>query len=325
MNEYKRLTAEECAEKLLEIKKPLIAIHIRPDGDCVGTAAALSEIFRQLGEEAKIYSQDKIPERLRFITEHTGAELWEGDEGRTTVSVDVATPSQFGSALEVIPHPVLMIDHHAVGKPYADNFILSEASSSAEVLYDVALLLIKRGLVKMTEELAFSLYTGISSDTGCFCYSNASAATYRKAADIMDTGIDFADINHRLFNSKSKEQIKAEGFVASKIALAFDGKVAYTSVSLREREGLGLASEHFETAIDVVRALLGVEIAMFIRETEPGLFKASLRSTGKDVAAIAAEFGGGGHIRAAGCSPKCESIDEAIDALLTAIENKKYF
>ena len=319
-NNYARLSAEAAALRLLEIKNPVILIHVKPDGDAVGSAAALSEIFRQLGESAKILSADKIPARLEFILENTGTEVAESTVGCTAVSIDVASPSQLGSLTESAPSPALMIDHHAIGEPLADGYISPDASSAAEALYDIILILESMGKIKLNKTLAFALYTAISSDTGCFAFSNASAKTHICAAHLIELGIDTAYINNKLFYSKSKEQITAEGFVASKIKTAQDGRIAYATLTQGEREALGVSPEHFETAIDVVRALRGAEIAFVVKEDKEGKMKVSLRSTGADVASVAKSFGGGGHIRAAGCSINEKTVEEAAELILLALK-----
>ena len=321
-NDYKRLSAKECAARLLEIKNPIVFIHVKPDGDAVGSAAALCEIFRQLGENPYIISADKIPERLKFILDNTGTAVAEKTDEYTAVAIDVASPAQLGALYNPKCAPALMIDHHALGEQFADGYIAPDASSSAEVLYDVATELFEMGKIKFTKELAFALFAAISSDTGCFAFSNASAKTHICAARLMELGIDTAYINNKLFYSKSEEQIKAEGFIASKIKTAYGKKVAYATLTLAEKEALGLCTEHFETAIDVVRSLCGVEIAFVVKEEKEGKFKASLRSTGADVASVAGEFGGGGHIRAAGCTVSAKNITEAADVILLKIDGK---
>ena len=321
-NNFERLNAKECALRILDIKKPLVLIHVRPDGDAVGSAAALSEIFRQLGERPVILSADKIPDRLNFILEKTGACIAENTDGYTAVSIDVASPAQLGELAETAPSPVLMIDHHAVGEQFADGYIVPEASSAAEALYEVALALESMGKIRINKSMAYALYTAISSDTGCFAYSNAKPKTHLVAARLMEIGIDTADINNKLFHSKSKEQISAEGFIASKINTANNGKTAYATLTRAERESLGLSTEHFETAIDIVRSLAGVEIAFVVKENDEGKFKVSLRSCGADVAAVAKKFDGGGHIRAAGCSVEASDSNDAVKQILNAINER---
>ena len=321
INGYERLSPGKCAEKLLEIENPIIYIHVRPDGDAVGSAAALCEIFSQLGKDAKITCADSIPARLEFILDYTGAKFTRITEGKTPIAIDVASPQQLGGLWELPERPVLMIDHHAIGAQFADGLVMPDLSSAGEVLYKVARELIYLGKITLTKKLAYALYTSISSDTGRFAYTSASPATYRAAAELMETGIDWANINHRLFSSKSPEEIKAEGLIACKLKTREGGKIAYATLSIEEREALSLKPEHFETAIEIVRSLCGVEIALFLREAEPRKYKASLRSTSKNVAAVAAKFGGGGHILAAGCTLSAESIDSALEAIINEITN----
>ena len=320
MNNFKNLTAEQCADALVAIENPVILIHVRPDGDAVGSAAALWLVFNALGKQAKINCEYDIPERLSFILDHTGAVFDKDAVGTEAVAIDVASRAQLGTLSEKFPSISLMIDHHAKSIPFADYFALADCSSAGEVLYQVVEVLIKRGEITLNEKLAYALYTSISSDTGRFSYTSATPETYRTAAKLMECGIDWADINHRLFFSKSEGQIKAEGFVSSKIIT--DGN--YRAELLTEDgKSLGLAEENFETAIDVVRSVLGTEVCFFLREISEGKYKASLRATKQNVAEVAQKFGGGGHILAAGCTISASDIDEAVTLLIEKIKEQE--
>ena len=175
---------------------------------------------------------------------------------------------------------------------------------------------------RLTADIAARLYAAISSDTGGFIYSSVTPDTMRIAASLIELGIDFADINHRLFNSKNPSQIKAEGYAASHVETALGGRIAYAYLPLCEREAMGLAFQDFETAIDVVRSVRGAEVAIFVRESEKGSFRASLRSTELDVAEVAKEFDGGGHVHAAGCNPVAGSAKEAAEAIVKSVIEK---
>lgn len=316
MADFPALTLAECADRIVGTEKPLVIMHIRPDGDTVGSCAALCEIFRTLGREVRYTCDDEIPERLKFLL----ADFVRCDdiEGYDAVTIDVASPSQMGALAEKVT-PLFMIDHHAVSTPFAPHYTVPSASSAGEVLYGLTKELESRTLIKISQNVAYYLYAAISSDTGGFVFSNATENTYRIAAELISHGIDHADINHRLFMSKSKEQILAEGFVASKIETSANGKISYATISLSEVESLGVPMVHFDCAIDVVRSLLGAEIAFIVKETDRG-FKASMRSTGANVAEIAARHGGGGHVRAAGCTVAAESVEEAARILLGELE-----
>ena len=323
MTEYKKLSVRECAERMLEIENPLILMHARPDGDTVGSGIALCEIFKALGKSPVYISEDSIPKRLEFITD--GFELAKSFDGKEVIAVDIASPKQAGDILSRLPAPVLMIDHHEVGVPFADFYTLPGLSSAGEAVLNLALELEKMGKISLTQKIAYPIYAAISSDTACFRYSSANDKTYKMAALLINTGIDFSDINHKLFNCKLPEQVKAEGFVSTKIKTAFNGKVAYAEISLAERRSLDLDFEFFETAVDVVRQLFGVEIAFVVKETDSGEFRASLRSVGQNVAKIAKELDGGGHVRAAGCSPKAASAEEASAIILDLIKKENIF
>ena len=320
MPEYKELSPSDAAKILLSVERPVVVMHRRPDGDAVGSACALSLVFRMLGKDAPITSSDKIPERLKFIADYTKTEFVTDLSALTPITIDVASPPQLGSLSYVSQNAKLMIDHHSVGEHFADYFIISEASSAAEVLYSVVEELISMKKITMTEELAYALYAAISSDTGSFRYSNTSEKTHNIAALLLSYKIDTADINHRLFTSKSHSQLRAEGYAASNIKTDCNGKVAYITITRSDMDALSLVDEDIECVIDVVRSLSGVEVAFVVKELIDGTFRASLRSTGIDVASIASCFGGGGHIRASGCSPKSDSIEKASELILTEIK-----
>ena len=324
MVDYKKLSARECAEAILKCERPIVLMHVRPDGDTVGSCASLLYVLHKLGKAPLFACSDPIPERLEFLLkDYREAYRYEYDTS-SVITVDVPTKEQIGDIYDFLPEISLMIDHHEIGNAFADNYIIPGASSAGEVVMTVVEELIEMGKIAMDKTLAYSLYAAISSDTGCFRYSNTSPDTLRRVATLVETGIDYAEINHRLFNSKTPRQIRAEGFVAEKINMALGEKVAYATVTRREREKLDVLMEHFETAIDVVRSVEGIDIAFVIKETDKGEYKVSLRSIEKDVASISAHFGGGGHLRAAGCTIYSRSIDDAARKLLLHIERTYY-
>lgn len=322
MTDFKDLTAAEFVERILEIEHPLLVMHENPDADTVGSSAALAEIFSMLGRRTKYICSDEIPKRLEFLLEPL--ERAESLQGLSPIAVDIASRSMLGKCRDILTGdltPVLMIDHHEIGEPFADCYKIPGASSVGEVMFGIAQLLCDMGKIKFTPALASYIFAAMSSDTGAFRYSNATAATYEKASRLISLGADHARISHLLFFSKTESKIRAEGITATKMRTAFDGKVAYSSISNRELEREGLDRLDFDTGIDVVRSLLGVEIALFAKETEKGgNFKVSLRSTDADVSIIAASLGGGGHVRAAGCTVAAESADEAIGIVLEKIK-----
>ena len=313
------ISLSECADAILEVGSAAIVTHIRPDADTVGTAVALCRLLTALGKDAALLPSDTIPERLAFLTE--GVKTVTSADGRDVIACDVASAAQLGELYAGLPEVYLTIDHHAVNAPFSRHYTVPTASSAAEVLFEITAELSSRGKLVLTPELAYPLYAAISSDTGGFVFSSASPTTYRVAAALIETGIDFADINHRLFQSKSREQLRAEGFIAE--ATVSSGSIAYAVITKADRERLGIGNEHFETAIDIVRSLEGTEIAFTLKELDEGKYRVSLRSTGFNVADVAAKFSGGGHIRAAGCTIVAPSPTAAAETIISAINERK--
>ena len=319
------LSFSELCDLVIAAEKPILLMHTRADGDTVGSCAALAALFREMRRAPICVSPEPIPRRLAFLCGDPGFAPVSGyPDGSTVIAVDVASPQQLGSLLTVFAGdlaPAFMIDHHALGVAFAPRYLREDAAAVGEIIYDLAAELVKRGAIREIPLTAVSaIFASISSDSGCFRYSNTTPATHRIAADLIALGADAAEINRRLFDIKSAEVLRAEGYTASHICRALDGKIAWAVVSNAVRDELGLLDEHFESAIDVVRTLEGVEVAMCVKENRDGSFKVSFRSIGLDVAAVAETLGGGGHVRAAGCSLTAKSAEEAASVAVAAVE-----
>ena len=326
MNE---LSFTELVERVIAAEKPILLTHTRPDGDTVGSCAALASIFEAMGRRPIVVSPDVIPRRLSFLTGGSWfAPVKDYPAGATVIAVDVASPQQLGALQTVFSGdlaPSFMIDHHERGVAFALRYLRADASAVGEIVYDVALALVERGALSAIPPFAVNaIFASVSSDSGCFKYSNVTPRTHRIAASLIELGADAPEINRLLFDVKTEEILRAEGYVASHVLTTPDKKIAWVLVTDAIRDELGLLDEHFETAIDVVRSLEGVEIAMTVKESPDGKFKVSLRSTGLDVAKIAATLGGGGHARAAGCSLSVKTAEEAARISVDAVKAEMY-
>ncbi len=314
---------EGMGDALLSVLHPLIVTHARPDGDTVAACAALCHFYRDRGTPVAYASEEEIPKRLQFLL--NGFERATDFTDYTPITVDVASPGQLGLLAEPLKDGRAvryMIDHHATGRPFAPGLIIPDASSAAEVIFLIFESMEAKKKMKITTEIAGALYAGMSSDTGCFRYSNATPRTHRAAARLLAGHIDGAEINRLLFDAKTDEQIRAEGLIAERLVSAGDG-ITYATLTKAERDGFGLSFADFETAIDIVRSLEGTEIAMVAKETEtPGEYRVSMRSTGFDVSSVAAAFEGGGHVRAAGCTVVANTPKEAAEQVLAVIRDK---
>ena len=327
MREFRTLEFEEIVSYLEQPADTLILFHRNPDADAVGSAFALKKVLSDLGSRAWCVSCDEVPLRLRF--------LMDGEQESTlpesiptewqiarVVSVDSASPAQLGALYELYGEQIdLMIDHHGMGEVYADHYIRPDAAATGEIMFDLVKQLATEGRVTITDSLCTDLYAAISADTGGFQFSNVTPETHLRAAELLASEIDCAEINCLLFNAKTLEQLRAESAGISNLHLFEDGRVAVITFPYALKAALGLGDEHLNTLVDVARSLMGVEVAVAIRQpSADGVFRVSMRSScDVDVAAICAKFDGGGHKKAAGCTVCAADADEAMKKIVSEI------
>ena len=322
---YHKLTLPETAARLPSNESVLILLHRHPDGDAVGAGFGLKRLLETMDCTAYCVCEDEIPERLRFLTEgmqeSIRVENLPADFATTRIiSVDTASPAQAGTIYPLYEGRFdLMIDHHAKGEMYADGYVDGSASSAGELVFRLSRELVRMGrLDSIPVEVDHLLYASISSDTGCFRYSNASPATHRAVAELLESKPDAAEINHRLFGVKSFDLLRAEKVGFDRLRLFADGKLGIVDMPYAVKTEMGFSDEHFDTLVDIARGLQGVQVAAAIRQpTDEGLYRVSMRSSCHvDVAAICASFGGGGHVKAAGCTILCDRGMEAVVAMI---------
>lgn len=336
---FTRLTMQETAARLRGGVDTLIFFHHHPDADAIGSAFGLRKLTEALGCRTLCASADEIPERLRFLVGDTQTSaryenLPADFSPEQVLTVDTASPGQLdgGGESALYAHWAgridLMIDHHGKGTPYADGWIDGDRAACGEMIFDVSRELLRTGRIQaIPDGLDRLLYAAISGDTGCFRYSNVRPETHRIAAELLNAGFDAAEINRLLFDVKSEKLLTAERLGADRLHLFADGRIAIVDFPYTLKRQYGLSDEHLETLVDIGRNLAGVEAAVAIRQPgEAGVYRASMRSNGKlDVSAVCASFGGGGHIRAAGCTIQSEDGMEAVvrtvaQALIRAME-----
>ena len=327
---YRALPVNEAADIISENKSVLILFHVHPDGDAVGSAFALRAFVNSIGGRAWCVCADRLPDRFGFIFEGVQESVLAEDIPEdfipdAIVSVDTASPSQLGGLYEVYKDKIdLMIDHHGKGTPYANNLIKPDAAACGEVLYEVLALASEKIGVELSNEVNRLIYTALSSDTGCFRYSNVTPSTHLLAAKLIASGVDGADINHRLFGIKTLKQMQVEHAGFERMNLHCGGRVAIITFPYDLKTQYGADDEALETLIDVARCVKGVEVAAVIKQpTAENKFRVSMRSSCDfDVSEICAFYGGGGHVRAAGCTITADSILSAEMTIVLAVENK---
>ena len=289
-------------EELQGVHTVAILGHIRPDGDCIGSCLALYNYIDTYFPEiqAKVYLQDFMPEFLMLKNAdkivHDCSEEKVYDLCFSLDSADMARHGEFIKYFDTAKKTV-GVDHHISNKGFAEeHLIISDASATAEIMYELI------GKENLTKEIAECLYLGIAHDTGVFQYSNASPKTFRVVADLLETGIEASRIIDETFYQKSYVQNQILGRTLMESILLMDEKVIVGSVKLKNMEFYGVTPKELDGIVSQLRYTRGVEVAIFMYELEPQRYKVSMRSNGKvDVSKVAGYFGGGGHVKAAGC------------------------
>lgn len=306
----------EAAAFLAERDGFVIFTHANPDGDTIGSAAALVRILRTLGKKAWAICADKIPQKLAFL-DKDGIFLNEVPQYiETPVSVDVASTAVLGGLGQVCDCFELSIDHHKVNSlPCKRLLVKPDYIANGEIIYELALTM----GVKTDYDIAEALYAAICSDSGGFRYSNTRPETLEYAAEFLRAGIDFAAINRRLFEQKTVAQVKLEREAYNALSLHCGNRLAIVAIDEAAVERCGASDTDFDSVNQIPRQLQGVEVSAVIRPKD-GEVKVSLRSNEYyDVSALAMRFGGGGHLHAAGYR-FCGTVAQAAEALIKEMD-----
>lgn len=317
-------TLEKAAKLLCENDNFIFLCHIRPDGDTVGSAYALKYALEAVGKRAIVMCADEIPARLRFITELSGANEPIPDVvGHFICTIDVAETHLLGSNSSFDGSIDLKIDHHENGAEYAEyNYIDGKAAACGEIIFKLIRRLEEMRGGVLTPEACTALYAAISSDTGCFRYSNVKSETLRIAAELIDGGATSYDVNHRLFEQKSLAELKARRFMLNNTEYYANGRVAILVITNAFREESGAGDDDVGGLVSEMRETEGVDLAVTLKQdkSHPTVFKISMRSSlNVSASKLCREFGGGGHERAAGAAINAETPEAAKNAVLACI------
>lgn len=311
----KKLTRTETAAFLAEHDNYTILTHTRPDGDTIGSAAALCRGLRSLGKTAHILRNSEVT--LRFAWLHEGLTKEAVDDGDTIVSVDVASPGMLPEAyLPLLGKIVLRIDHHGSATSFTDvELVDPDSASCAEVVWDV----LEEMNCQPDPELLDAVYVGTSTDTGCFRFANTTAHTFAVAAKCAAGGARIYELNQGLFETNSLGRLKIQSWIVEHIRLLRCGSMAICAIPRAVEEALGVTSDDMDNISNFPRSIAGVNIAATLREAADGKIKLSVRAVpGYDATQITVKFGGGGHKGAAGASFNL-SLDEAEKAVEAAM------
>ena len=307
----KILTREQTAEYLSQNDGYVILTHRRPDGDTLGSAALLCRGLRQLGKTAHILRNPEITEKYAHL--HQGLTTDQVSDRDILIAVDTASrgmlPEVFSAYADKI---TLRIDHHATAESFTQMEVVEgDTAACGELVYGVLTLM----GVTLDEAMADTLYTAISTDTGCFRYANTTANTLAVASQCAAISKNLFAINQTLFDTNSLGRLRLQGWLVENAIFLQDGKIAICALPKSVEETLNLTEDDLENISGFPRSIEGVKIAATIREDGNNRVKISVRAVpGYDAAAICQNFGGGGHKGAAGASMNC-SMAEAVEAI----------
>lgn len=295
-----KIDLTRAAGLLQEKDNILILTHRNPDGDTLGSGFALLRALKNMGKRARLINADMIPDKFSYLYEGIGEDDFAED---FVVSVDVAERKLLGGFCDEYGERVdLAIDHHESSRLFAkETYCESDSASCCEIIY----LLIKAMGTPITKEIADCIYTGMSTDTGCFKYSNVTPRTHEIAARLIEKGADHSRINVRMFETKTMGDFMLQKMCLDTLEVLAGGKVAVIAVTKDMLAQCGVDKSALDAIKPITRQIEGVEIGITVKEESDGKAGISVR-TGEsyDAAAICAHFGGGGHVRAAGCEIK---------------------
>lgn len=316
----------EAAAKFIEQHDDFLVVsHIQPDGDAASSTYAMGWLLGQLGKTFTMMNEGPMPSKFSY--------LWGSDQVldfskeipnrryKTIISVDCADFSRIGRVSTLFDEQaqLLNVDHHPTNDRFGScHLIKHDAAATVQILYDLAI------HMNMSLNLAIGdcFYTGLLTDTGGFRYSNTSPEVMQIGATLLALGVQGSEIAEQVLERVTYSQIVLLQKALSTLSFAHERKLAWLAVSLGDLESTGASSEDLDGLVNYPRNVEGVEVGMLFKEKAPGVIKVSLRSSGLvDVAAIAQSLGGGGHVRASGCTIQ-GTIEEAVARMVQEVGSK---
>ena len=281
----------------------LVTTHESPDGDAVGSSLALGSYLRRLGKAVTVYLKDPIPDLYAFLP--LASSVVHALPDRRFDICFVLDVGEFRRAGEELANftgvgKFINIDHHLLCERFgAINLIDAEAAATGVLIHRI----IRAAGHEVDYDTALCIYTAVITDTGSFRYSNANREAFTVAGEMVACGVDAWFVAEKLYESQPQRRLELLALALATLTVSPRGDVASITVLLDMYDKTGTDAELTDGFVNYPRSIRGVEVAVFFRELRPGVFKVGFRSKGKvNVAALAAQFGGGGHHNAAGCN-----------------------
>lgn len=297
---------EDVIEAIKRHRSFLITAHVNLEGDSLGSQLAMKELLEAIGKRCVIVDNDPVPAHYKFLprADEVSNKIDSKLQFDAAVVLDCPTLKRIGRVRSLLKDGkiIINIDHHISNERFGDvNWVHPNASSAGEMVYR----LFKKMRIPLTKEVALYLYIAILTDTGSFNYDNTSSITHEIAGELLGYGLEPAAVSERVYEQRTVADLKLLGLVLSTLDISHKGDVASLSITKRMLAETGVDVSRSEGFINYGRSIEGVKIAALFREEakEKNKVNVSFRSKGDlDVNSLAACFGGGGHMRAAGCT-----------------------
>lgn len=304
---------------LLQAESVALLMHVNPDWDCLGSCMALRDVLRRAGVKCDIFADEPLSEYLSYWKPEVIVYNGEMDYS-CLCCVDVGEASRIGRMADAFTahNDRACIDHHLGDGSFADiSYINSKAPAAGEIVYDM----IKSAGLELSQEAAAYIYCAISADTGSFRYAGTTSHTLEIIGEIMDMGVDTAALCDVLYSRKTLKQLKLQGEAISTLKLSGGGKIGTAYVTGEMYEKYNASRSDTEALAPLPREIDGVVMSAFFTQRTPDEIRVNLRSKGDyNIQPVAARFGGGGHIRASGCTIKGSDMEAAVAAVTAELE-----
>ena len=314
----------EAAAAIQASRSIVLACHVNPDGDALGSLLGLALALIPLGKEVHCLSEDGVPDILRFLP---GTDLVR--QTSDTPAFDLALVVDSGEIARVGEHvqpiidrakTIVDIDHHVTAGAFGDVRVLNaNAASTAEIVYA----LLQTLAVPITPDIATCLFTGVITDTGSFRFQNVTPNTLRVAAELLEAGAPPAHISEHVFDNRTFAATRLLGHALSSLSQTPDGRIVWAHITAQDFQTLGATDQDTEGVVNYVRGVRGAVVGILFREMDNGKIRVSLRSRETvNVAEIAHGFGGGGHRMASGCTVEAqlaEAEQTVVQSVISAL------
>lgn len=313
------MTLDNILEEIKNANTIAILVHENPDGDAIGSATAMHLALKQLGKDSDVIIPE-YPKEFEFlpgaedIIKESSVESYD-----LVLTLDCATVKLLNGCTKYFENAKtkIAIDHHSSNTMFADyNYVDQEAPACAQLL----LVVFSYFKIEVNKEIGTCILTGIITDTGGFKYEGVTTETFRFVAGLCEKGVKVSKVYQKVFASKTRAKFDLHRIALNRVEFLENGKIAFTYITKKDEEQVGAKNGDYDGIVENGREVEGVEVSVFLRETDKGI-KVSLRSKEYvDVSKIAMIFGGGGHVRAAACKMQNGTIEQIKNQLVNSIK-----